>query len=134
MRRPPSFRRTKQMWTSWWKRLKKCKNNNRRAKEDNVIPERGQLSGAVYNRGEQWKDIIVYTYELFMTSNPLHFDILPKTRQMEAEIIAMVLNMFHAPKEACGVTTSGGTESIIMALLAYREHGRRQRGISHPNM
>ncbi len=83
------------------------------------------MSGCVYNRGKEWQDIIAYTYSLFMTTNPLHFDVLPKIRQMEAEVVSMVLHLFHPPKGACGVTTSGGSESIVMAILAYREYGRR---------
>jgi len=40
---------------------------------------------------------------------------------MEAEVVAMVLSLFSAPVDAVGVTTSGGTESILMALKAYRD-------------
>mgnify|MGYP001761630052 FL=1 len=39
--------------------------------------------------------------------------------------------MFHAPTGAAGTTTSGGTESIMMACLAMREWGRAERGITH---
>lgn len=53
---------------------------------------------------------------------------------MESEIIKMALDLYHAPKEsACGLGTSGGTESIILACLAYREAGRR-KGITKPNI
>ena len=107
---------------------------NVRANVEQKVPDQGQLSGAVYTRGQEWKDIISYTYSIFLTSNPIHFDILPKTRQMEAELISMTLHLFHPPKGACGVTTTGGTESIIMAILANREYGRRVKGIKKPNM
>jgi sphinganine-1-phosphate aldolase len=53
--------------------------------------------------------------------------------QMEAEIIRMMVNLFNGDSEACGVGTSGGTESILLAMLAYREKGRKN-GIEHPNM
>lgn len=42
--------------------------------------------------------------------------------------------MFNAPEGAAGVTTSGGTESILMACLSAREKGRRERGITEPEM
>lgn len=45
----------------------------------------------------------------------------------------MTLNLFNAPQDACGLTTSGGTESILIAMLAYREWGR-QKGITNPNI
>ena len=33
-----------------------------------------------------------------------------------------------------GILTSGGTGSILHALLAYRDHAREQRGITQPNV
>jgi glutamate/tyrosine decarboxylase-like PLP-dependent enzyme len=32
----------------------------------------------------------------------------------------MTLDLFHGDQDACGLTTSGGTESILLAMLAYR--------------
>jgi hypothetical protein len=46
----------------------------------------------------------------------------------------MVANLFHGGPESCGTMTSGGTESIMMAVKAHRDHARENRGISHPNM
>ena len=33
-----------------------------------------------------------------------------------------------------GMVTTGGTGSIMHAVLAYREHGRKERGIERPNI
>lgn len=52
---------------------------------------------------------------------------------MEAEIIRMVANLYRGDEKSCGVLTSGGTESIMLSCLAYREKGLA-RGIKHPNM
>ncbi|CAH8560461.1 unnamed protein product [Schistosoma turkestanicum] len=52
---------------------------------------------------------------------------------MEAEVVRMCVTMFHGDKDACGTTTSGGTESILLACLAYRQLAR-EHGIKHPNM
>lgn len=71
----------------------------------------------------------------FLLSNPLHPDVFPGVRKMEAEVIAMALSLFHAdPQRGCGTTTSGGTESIIMACKAYRDWARTERGITEPEM
>jgi len=48
---------------------------------------------------------------------------------MEAEIIRMVLNLFKGDESTCGIGTSGGTESILLAILAYREQGK-SKGIT----
>lgn len=53
-------------------------------------------------------------------SNPLHFDEFEFITQMEAEIIRWTLNLYNGNSEACGVVTSGGTESILLAMLAYK--------------
>lgn len=71
----------------------------------------------------------------FLLSNPLHPDVFPGVRKMEAEVIAMTLSLFHADSQrGCGTTTSGGTESIIMACKAYRDWARVERGITEPEM
>jgi glutamate/tyrosine decarboxylase-like PLP-dependent enzyme len=56
-----------------------------------------------------------------MISNPLHIDEFIYVTQMEAEIIRWTLNLYNGDKDTCGIVTSGGTESIILSMLAYRE-------------
>lgn len=56
------------------------------------------------------------------------------SRKHERLTPKQVLSMFNPPDGAAGVTTSGGTESILMACLSAREKGRRERGITEPEM
>ena len=53
---------------------------------------------------------------------------------MEAEIVAMVVNMYNGGPKACGTTTSGGTESILMAVKTMRDWARETKGITEPEM
>ena len=53
---------------------------------------------------------------------------------MEAEIIALVLNLFNAPSGVAGSLTSGGTESILMAIKAHRDYYKEVKGITEPEM
>ena len=47
----------------------------------------------------------------------------------------MSCNLFHGdPQTSCGVMTSGGTESIILACKAYRDYAREVKGIADPVM
>ena len=57
-----------------------------------------------------------------------------KIGTMESEILKMVLRMFNGPEGSCGITTSGGTESIILAICAYREYAKEHRGVTRPNL
>jgi len=55
---------------------------------------------------------------------------------MEAEIISSVIDLYKGDKKngACGLCTSGGTESIMMSLLAHREFYKNKKGITQPNL
>ena len=92
------------------------------------------VSGAVYHGGNDLIDLQVEAWKKFSVSNPIHPDVFPGVRKMEAEVVAMVLSMFNAPSGAAGVTTSGGTESILMACLSAREKARIERGVTEPEM
>lgn len=50
--------------------------------------------------------------------------------QMEQEVIEMALDLFHAPDGATGSMTSGGTESILLAVKACRDFARARRADS----
>lgn len=96
--------------------------------------EDGRVSGAVYHGGKELCDLQTEAFGRFGVANPIHPDVFPGVRKMEAEVVAMVLGIFNAPEGAAGVTTSGGTESIIMAVLGARERARIERGVTSPEM
>ncbi|KAI9168422.1 Dihydrosphingosine phosphate lyase [Blastocladiella emersonii ATCC 22665] len=96
--------------------------------------KKGQVSGAVYHGGDDLSAVVVDAYAQFSSSNPLHPDLFPGVRKMEAEVVRMVLDLYHAGPDGCGNLTSGGTESILMACKAYRELARVERGVAEPNM
>ena len=52
----------------------------------------------------------------------------PSLLRMEQEVVGMGLDLFHAPVGAAGNMTSGGTESIVMAVKACRDWARAERG------
>ncbi|CED82020.1 plp-dependent transferase [Phaffia rhodozyma] len=93
----------------------------------------GRVSGAVYSGQKDDEEISVLAFEKFVVSNPLHPDIFPSIRIMEAEIVAMVLDMFRNP-DGAGTTTSGGTESILLACKTYRDWALNVKGITKPEM
>jgi sphinganine-1-phosphate aldolase len=94
----------------------------------------GAISGAVYTSDEGHWNFIAEVMRHTIVSNPLHIDEFVHITQMEAEIIRWTLNLYNGDKDACGVVTSGGTESILLAMLAYREKYKRERGITQPNI
>lgn len=67
-------------------------------------------------------------------SNPLHINEFYYTNTMEAEIIRWTIDLYKGGKDQCGIVTSGGTESIVLAMLAYREKCLREKGVTKPNI
>jgi len=94
----------------------------------------GHVTGAIYHGKQAYMDYIGKVYGMFAFTNPLHAAIHPATRQMEAEVIQMVINLYHGHSGCVGAFTTGGTESILMAMKAYRDHARERRGITEPNI
>jgi len=78
----------------------------------------GQVSGGVYHGGVQLIQFLVEVYGCFALSNPLHPEIFPFVRKMEAEVVSMTVNLFNGGDGCCGAMTSGGTESILMPFLS----------------
>ncbi|KAJ2309391.1 Dihydrosphingosine phosphate lyase [Coemansia sp. RSA 2705] len=106
----------------------------RRQNEAGVDWKNGRASGAVYHGGEELARLTNQAYAMFNLSNPLHPGVFPGLRRLEAEVVRMVLNLYNGSSECCGTTTSGGTESIIMAVRAHVVWGRKTRGIERPNI
>ena len=93
----------------------------------------GRISGTVYTNSEQINNFMEKIFLKFYRSNPLHPDIFPGVRKMEAEIIQMCANLLNSKSPCSGSFTSGGTESIILACRCYRECAY-EMGIKKPNI
>lgn len=52
--------------------------------------EDGKVSGAVYHGGQQLLHLQATAMEMFGVANPIHPDVFPGVRKMEAEVVAMV--------------------------------------------
>ncbi|KAM9959860.1 hypothetical protein ACTFIR_000961 [Dictyostelium discoideum] len=80
-----------------------------------------KVSGCVYLGEKEHTKLLNEAYSLFSLSNPLHPSVFPSIRKFETESISMVSNMLNAHSKVVGSLTSGGTESIFMAVKAYRD-------------
>jgi len=96
--------------------------------------QNGAMSGTVYNSSQELSQLMTEVYGLAAWTNPLHADAFPGLRKMEAEVVRMAATLFHGDKDSCGVVTTGGTESIILACKAYRDMASRDRGVEYPEI
>ena len=94
----------------------------------------GKVSGKVYNGDPKVISVMKAVYEMYCVSNALHPEVFPSIRKFEAETIRMTASMLNGDENTCGTLTSGGTESILMAMKTYREYARKGRGIAHPEV
>lgn len=93
----------------------------------------GRMSGTVYPFNEELNDLLIEIQKRYLWSNPLHVDAFPAVRRMEAEVVSMCIDLFHGDSECCGTMTSGGTESLLLACLAYRNRAYKI-GIKNPEI
>ena len=89
----------------------------------------GKTAVYVFNAGEDVARVQKEAYTLYMSENGLGPAAFPSLKQMEDEVIGMGLWLLHAPETGVGSITSGGTDSITMAIKAARDYHRSK----HPS-
>lgn len=99
----------------------------------------GYVSGGIYHGDQEHIDFLNKVYALQSQSNPLHSDLFPSATKFEAEIVSMVAHIHGKGSQTdnagvCGTVTSGGTESILLAMKTYRDRAREEKGIVEPEM
>jgi glutamate/tyrosine decarboxylase-like PLP-dependent enzyme len=96
----------------------------------------------VYNGDDDHIAFLNRVYAITSQANPLHADLWPSATKYEAEIVAMSAAMLGgdaAPSDdptrrVVGSVTSGGTESILLAMRAYRDWARAARRVRRPEV
>jgi len=104
------------------------------ASEEDRIADLGRVSGSIYHGGHDHYAFLTEAFRLFAHANVLQRDMYPSATKLEAEIVAMTAAMLHGTDQVCGVVTFGGTESLINPMLAYRDRGRKEKGITEPEV
>ena len=100
---------------------------------DNTKIKSGKLTGSVYCLDDQIKYIAGEATKMFLYSNLLHPDIYTYTRYIESELIKIGVQLFNGKEDACGLTTNGGTMSIINVIYSYVNRSRKL-GIKNPEL
>ena len=97
----------------------------------------------MYHGDESHIEFLNKIYAAQSQANQLHSDLWPSAAKFEAEIVAMTANMlsaeacgapFDSEGGVCGSVSSGGSESILLAMKTYRDWAREERGITEPEI
>ena len=73
-------------------------------------------------------------YRAFSSANGLNPSAFKSLKRFESEIVAAAARLQHGGPETCGVVTSGGTESCLLAVKTYRDLARAARRVRKPQM
>lgn len=95
----------------------------------------GKAWSLVYHAGDAHKQFLVDAHAKFSSGNLLNPMAFQSLKRMESDVVQMTANMLHGPPEAVGTMTSGGTESILLAVKAARERAKKTRWfVRNPEM
>ena len=86
----------------------------------------GQAWSLVFDPGEEIREFVKSAYGLFISENALNPSAFPSLRRMENETVSMVSGLLGGDGQVCGNLTTGGTESILMAVKAARDHALKK--------
>ncbi len=94
----------------------------------------GKFFGYVYYPGDAYYEVIKKAYAEFSSTNALNPSVFPSLLQMENEVVSMTGSLLHADELVSGCMTSGGTESIFMAVKAAKEWAKKNKPSKNPLM
>jgi glutamate/tyrosine decarboxylase-like PLP-dependent enzyme len=103
-------------------------------KERDPRYKEGRLWSLVYYLDEEHSDFMKDAYHTFSSENGLNPGAFKSLKKMESEVISATADILNGTDEVCGVVTSGGTESCLMAVKTYRDMARDRRGVRKPEM
>ncbi|KAM9992829.1 hypothetical protein ACTFIY_010281 [Dictyostelium cf. discoideum] len=109
-------------------------NHLQKIHDKDINPDDGKLFAYCYPTNKKHEDVVLKSYEMFVHLNALNPLAFQSLRRMEVEVVQMAIKMLNGGNEARGTMTTGGTESILMAMKAYRDRGYEVDGIREPEV
>ncbi len=92
----------------------------------------GRVFSLVYYAGEDVLDVQKEASMLYFSENALNPTAFPSLRRMETEVVAMTASLLGGDEDTVGNMTSGGTESLLLAVKTARDWGRDHRRLTGP--
>ena len=96
-------------------------------KVDDLPYHSGRIMADVYDPGEEVLDTAREAYMMYLCESGLDFTTFPSVMRIEKEVVRMIINLLRGDAEAVGNMTSGGTESILLAMNTARDWARVNR-------
>ncbi len=103
-------------------------------RKDDLPWRSGRAFAYIYDGGPDLEDIAKRAFMAFLSENGLDPTAFPSLLQFENDLVGIARDHLHGGPEVQGTFTSGGTESIILAVKSARDFARATRGVSEPEM
>lgn len=103
-------------------------------KADDPNYKDGKVWSLVYYLDEQHSQFLKDSYHSFACENGLNPTAFKSLKAFETQVISATAELLHGSEDVCGVVTSGGTESCLMAVKTYRDMARDKRRVKKPEM
>jgi glutamate/tyrosine decarboxylase-like PLP-dependent enzyme len=87
----------------------------------------GRTWAYVYDPGPEAEEVLKRAFTMYLSENALDPTVFPSTLALETQVVAMAAAHLKGDDEVVGSFTSGGTESIILAVKTARDHARATR-------
>lgn len=105
----------------------------RAMRTDDVRWQDGRTFGMVYDAGPEAHAVLDEVASMFLHDNALNTVAFPSLAAIQRDVVGITADLLHG-EDAAGFMTSGGTESILMAVKAARERARHERGVTEPEI
>src|SRR5690606_13432218 len=96
-------------------------------REGDADYKNGRTWSLVYWAGDEHHELLREAHDRLMATNALNPLAFKSLKRMEREVVEMTARMLNAPERAVGTMTSGGTESLLLAVKTYRDRARKKR-------
>ncbi len=87
--------------------------------------------GLIYNAGPEVDEMLHAAANHVLAENALNPFAFPSLREMQGDVVDIAADLLHGGDDVGGTMTSGGTESIFMAVKTARDRMREEKGIRH---
>ncbi len=87
----------------------------------------GRTWAYVYDPGRETEEVIKQAYTMYLTENALDPTVFPSLLRFENELVAIAAAHLNGDDQVVGNFTSGGTESIMLAVKTARDYARARR-------
>lgn len=104
-------------------------------RRDDADYEHGRTFSLVYYADDTHQRLLEKAHAKFAATNAQNLMAFSSLRRMEAEVVRMTAALLHGDRDVVGTMTSGGTESILLAVKSARDRARAERPkIQKPNI